>query len=271
LFWPLFSELQEASNPFKLFIMKTSNQNQNLIIVLLELSIFFLLCLAILNAPQVKGQTISGREQIINAKQQKVQKIYTSQIGIREKGSNSGQAVEQYLHYVNLPKGMPWCAAFVCWVFGQAGIENPRSGWSPDLFKGSKVIWGKAESRKLKVESWAAETGEPGTNLPAGQAGSQDPIAIGSRHSRFAYSYPPSQTTGNRQQTTPGTGDVFGIYFPDKNRIAHTGFIDQWDGTWLITVEGNTNVSGGREGDGVYRKRRPVKSIFQVARYIRQP
>jgi len=196
LFWPLFSELQEESNPFKSFIMKTSNQNQNLIIVLLELSIFFLLCLAIINAPQVKGQSISGREQNINAKQQKVQKIYTSQIGIREKGSNSGPAVEQYLRYVNLPKGNPWCAAFVCWVFGQANIDNPRTGWSPELFKGSKVIWGKAESRKLKVESRADK---PGTNLPTGQAGSQDPIAIGSRHSPIPYSYPPSQTTGNRQ------------------------------------------------------------------------
>jgi hypothetical protein len=252
--------------------MKTSNQNSDtLFVLMMKLSIFFLLCLAIVNTPQVKGQTISDREPIINAKQQKVQKIYTSQIGIREKGSNSGPAVEQYLRYVNLPKGNPWCAAFVCWVFGQASIDNPRTGWSPELFKGSKVIWDRAESRKLKVESRADELGEPGTNLPTGQAGSQDPIAIGSRHSRISYSYPPSQTTGNRQQVTPDTGDVFGIYFPDKNRIAHTGFIDQWDGTWLITVEGNTNDSGGREGDGVYRKRRPVKSIYQVARYIRQP
>ncbi len=248
--------------------MKTSNQNSDtLIVLMMKLSIFFLLCLAILNAPQVKGQTIPVREQIINAKQQKVQKIYTSQIGIREKGSNSGPAVEQYLLYVNLPKGNPWCAAFVCWVFGQANIDNPRTGWSPHLFPVPKIIWSKAGI-------WSDE---PGTNLPAGQAGSQDPIAIGSRHSRIAYSYPPNQTTDNRQQTTdrrqqttPKTGDIFGLFFPDKNRIAHTGFIDQWDGTWLITVEGNTNVSGGREGDGVYRKRRPVKSIYQVARYIRQ-
>jgi len=221
-----------------------------------------------------------------NAKSQNLRKqvreIYTSQIGIREKGSNSGPEVEQYLHYVNLPKGNPWCAAFVCWVFGQANIDNPRTGWSPDLFKDSKVIWDRAESRKLKVESRADE---PGTK-------SQDPIAIGSRHSRIAYIYPLSQTTDNRQQTTdrrqqttdnrqlvtdnrqqttPKTGDIFGLFFPDKNRIAHTGFIDQWDGTWLITVEGNTNDSGGREGDGVYRKRRPVKSIYQVARYIPQP
>lgn len=259
--------------PIKSIIMKTSNQNQNLIIVLLELSIFFLLCLAIINAPQVKGQTIPAPEPIINAKQQQVRQIYLSQIGIREKPSNMGAVVEQYLHYVNLPQGNPWCAAFVCWVFGQANVDNPRTGWSPDLFKGSKVIWDRAESRKLKVESWAGESGESGTK-------NQE-----SRHSRIAYSYPPSLTTDNGERTTDrrqqvtdnwqritiASGDIFAIYFPDKNRIAHTGFIDQWDGTWLITVEGNTNVSGGREGDGVYRKRRPVKSIYQVARYIRQP
>lgn len=65
------------------------------------------------------------------------------------------------------------------------------------------------------------------------------------------------------------TGDVFGLYFPEKARIAHVGFIDQWDGTWLTTVEGNTNDSGSREGDGVYRKKRLVRTVYKVARYIR--
>jgi hypothetical protein len=185
----------------------------------------------------------------------KVKQIYTSQIDIREMHSNSGAEVEKYLHYVNLPAGNPWCAAFVCWVFGQASIENPRTGWSPDLFKGSKVIWGRAESRKLKAKSFSSESGNK----------SQNPIAIGLRQ----YTYPTSQITDNRQQITPNTGDIFGIYFPDKNRIAHVGFIDQWQTDWVITVEGNTNTEGSREGDGVFRKRRPVKSIYQVARYIR--
>ncbi|SDN17799.1 hypothetical protein SAMN05421813_1632 [Daejeonella rubra] len=191
----------------------------------------------------------------LKATELRVRQIYTSQIGIREKHSNSGAEVEKYLRYVNLPKGNPWCAAFVCWVFGQANVENPRTGWSPDLFKGSKVIWDKVESRKLKAKSLSGESG----NMR------QDPIAIGSRK----YAYPTSQTTDNRQQVTPGTGDIFGIYFPDKKRIAHIGFIDQWQEDWVITVEGNTNMEGSREGDGVYRKRRPVKSIYQVARYIR--
>ncbi len=246
--------------------MNTKHKYANrLMASLIKLSVCFFLFLLSFSS----GSTGQENVKTQNLRKQ-VRDIYTSQIGIREKGSNSGPAVEQYLLYVKLPKGNPWCAAFVCWVFGQASIDNPRTGWSPDLFKGSKVIWGQAESRKLKVESRAGESGESGTK-------NQE-----SRHSRIAYSYPSSLTTDNGERTTdhrqqvtdnwqPTIGDVFGIYFPDKNRIAHTGFIDQWDGTWLITVEGNTNVSGGREGDGVYRKRRPVKSIYQVARYIRQP
>jgi hypothetical protein len=149
-----------------------------------------------------------------------VRQIYTSQVGIREKQANAGAAVEQYLKYVHLSKGNPWCAAFVCWVLGKAGVQNPRTGWSPDLFPASKVIWKRGDD-------------------------SADP-----------------------HKPRPGTGDVFGIYFPEKGRIAHAGFVDQWDGTWLVTVEGNTNANGSREGDGVYRKRRMVRTIYRVARYI---
>lgn len=149
----------------------------------------------------------------------KVRQIYTSQIGIREKQPNAGPAVEHYLSYVHLSKGHPWCAAFVCWVLGKAGVQNPRTGWSPALFPAAKVIWKRGDA-----------------------------------------------ITDKRPQ--PGAADVFGIYFSEKGRIAHAGFVDQWDGTWLLTVEGNTSESGSREGDGVYRKRRMVRTIYRVARYI---
>lgn len=145
----------------------------------------------------------------------KVKQIYDSQIGIREHGNNSGPQVEKYLTYTGLAKGNPWCAAFVCWVYGQAGVSNPKTGWSPNLFPPKTIIWDRG-----------------------------------------------------KQQKPPTRADIFAIYFADKGRIAHTGFIDSWDGTWLITVEGNTNTQGSREGDGVYRKRRTVKSIYQVARYV---
>ena len=74
---------------------------------------------------------------------------------------------------------------------------------------------------------------------------------------------------GLRNNLIPTTGDIFGLFFPEKGRIAHVGFIDEWKDPWVITVEGNTNVLGSREGDGVYRKRRLVRSVYKVARYVR--
>jgi hypothetical protein len=154
---------------------------------------------------------------------EQVKRIYDSQVGVREHGANSGAQVEGYLRYVSLKKGSPWCAAFVCWAYGQAKVANPRTGWSPDLFKKEHVVW----ERQV-------------------QYGQKSKV----------------------QTDTPKRADIFGIYFPEKGRIAHTGFIDSWGNKWLVTVEGNTNGAGSREGDGVYRKRRLVKSIYSVSRYI---
>lgn len=146
-----------------------------------------------------------------------VVKSYSSQIGIRElTGNNDGKSVEMYLHYVGLPKGNPWCAAFVCWNLNQAKVKNPRSGYCPDLFSSKQLVW----KRDGKL---------------AGR---------------------------------PQPGDVFGIWFPEKKRIAHVGFIDRWTDKIAYTVEGNTNQAGSREGDGVYRKIRLTRQLYAVTRFI---
>ncbi len=216
---------------------------------------------------------------------ERVKDIYTSQIGVRETRPNSGPEVEKYLKYVHLPKGNPWCAAFVCWVFGKAGVENPRTGWSPDLFGERRVVWSRGDSRSKSQESRLLRTlqiesrvknQEPrllrsGLNIYPliCDTNIQKPTTnLSGTFQNVLRHYLISLTTNNQQITTPGTGDIFGLYFPEQARIAHVGFIDKWDGTWLITVEGNTNVYGSREGDGVYRKRRLVTSINKVARYI---
>lgn len=72
----------------------------------------------------------------------------------------------------------------------------------------------------------------------------------------------------NRNYTAT-VGDVFGLYFANKKRIAHIGFIDSRQGDYYITVEGNTNEAGSRDGDGVYRKRRHVKTIYAISRWIK--
>jgi hypothetical protein len=74
---------------------------------------------------------------------------------------------------------------------------------------------------------------------------------------------------GSKKNISPEPADVFGIYFPSKKRIAHVGFVDEWkSGSVAITVEGNTNEAGSREGDGVYRKRRLKSQIYKVSRWL---
>jgi hypothetical protein len=64
-------------------------------------------------------------------------------------------------------------------------------------------------------------------------------------------------------------GDVFTIYFMNLKRIGHTGFVDGKFGVNSIqTVEGNTNMAGSREGDGVYIKIRPKSSLYTISRWF---
>lgn len=149
---------------------------------------------------------------------EKVAKVYTSQIGVRElTGRNDGTQVEQYLSLTGFKKGAPWCAAFVSWCYDKAGVKAIASAWSPAWFPPGKTIYHK----------------------------------------------------GNFSKQKPRQADVFGIYFAKQKRIAHVGFIDSWpDGDYAITVEGNTNAAGSREGDGVYRKRRLKSALHKISRWV---
>ena len=135
--------------------------------------------------------------------------IAEKELGVHEAtGNNDGKRVESYLKYVDCSKGAPWCAAFVSWVFHQAGYDKPRTAWSPDLFPS-----------RLSV-------------------------------------------------TVVKPGLVLGIYFKDLGRIAHCGIVTGSRGDWVSSIEGNTNVSGSREGDGVYRKLRHIKTINRFADWL---
>ena len=63
------------------------------------------------------------------------------------------------------------------------------------------------------------------------------------------------------------SGGVFGIWFASKNRVAHVGIIESANQNYVVTIEGNTNEAGSREGDGVYRKRRLLKQIYVVSKW----
>ena len=185
--------------------------------------------------------------------------IYSAYIGVRElTHHNDGPEVERFLAHVGLKKGAPWCAAFVSYCLHKAGYTDaPRSGWSPAYFPKEKRIW---ENTRTVVTS--------------------------------------KLVTSNSFRS----GDLFGIWYANLGRIAHVGFIDVPNGTGrkyevgsrevgsnnssnlklptsnlseaptsnlniLVTVEGNTNDNGSREGVGVFRKYRPLKSIKYIARW----
>lgn len=135
--------------------------------------------------------------------------IAENELGVREKtGKNDGERVELYLKYIDLPKGHAWCGAYTSWVYKQAGLSKPRTGWTPALFPANRLV------------------------------------------------------------KKPMPGDLFGIYFPSLKRIAHTGFVLSIKSDWALTIEGNTNIAGSREGDGVYKKRRHLRSIAKFANWI---
>jgi hypothetical protein len=73
--------------------------------------------------------------------------------------------------------------------------------------------------------------------------------------------YPPTWDRA-RRGTPLKPADVFGIWFNSMGRVAHTGLVEKSDGEWLLTIEGNTNGGGSRDGDGVYRRRRLATNVL---------
>jgi len=105
-----------------------------------------------------------------------------------------------------------------------------------------------------KGEPWCASF----VSWVFGQAGFKQP--------RSAWS--PALFPQLRQVKTAKPALVFGIYFPTKGRIAHVGLVEKQQGDWLYTIEGNTNLAGSREGDGVYRKLRHSRTIKAYANWL---
>lgn len=80
--------------------------------------------------------------------------------------------------------------------------------------------------------------------------------------------YSPAWFQKSKLVTVPKQGDLFGLYFKHLKRIAHVGFVDADAGAFIITVEGNTNGSGSREGNEVAKRRRLKKQIHKYANWI---
>ncbi len=77
--------------------------------------------------------------------------------------------------------------------------------------------------------------------------------------------------TGYKQKGyTAKCGDVVTFFYTSLKRVGHVGFFIKQDKSgYFITIEGNTNKSGSRTGDGVYLKKRDPRKVFAISRYIK--
>ncbi|RYF14703.1 MAG: peptidoglycan-binding protein [Flavobacteriales bacterium] len=71
-----------------------------------------------------------------------------------------------------------------------------------------------------------------------------------------------------RQSLAPLPANLFGIYYTTLRRVAHVGFVIKKEKNWIISVEGNTNMDGSREGNGVYQKKRHIRTIYAYSDWI---
>jgi hypothetical protein len=75
--------------------------------------------------------------------------------------------------------------------------------------------------------------------------------------------------TNKNKRKKPLPGDVLTYYYQRLGRVGHVGFLTASDPDgFFITIEGNTNGAGSREGDGVYKKKRDPAQVHAIARYI---
>ncbi|MBI9063314.1 MAG: CHAP domain-containing protein [Marinilabiliaceae bacterium] len=80
-----------------------------------------------------------------------------------------------------------------------------------------------------------------------------------------------SKSGYKRKGTKAQTGDVVTFYYTRLKRVGHVGFYIKTDKSgYFITIEGNTNKSGSRSGDGVYMKKRPPAKVHAISRYIKE-
>ena len=183
--------------------------------------------------------TGNQREDIINVALSQVgyrEGNYSGDTGGEDDGYYNNYTESNYWYHNNISTDMPiggsyapWCATFVSWCAEMAQI--PRS---------------------IVGRSTCASRHSYGFDVVF-YAGGSTLYSSSDNDSRFmGYNY------------TPKKGDLF-----FTRSWSHVGLVVGVSGSYVITVEGNTNSDGSAEGDGVFRRssRRIVDLYFGVPDY----
>lgn len=66
-------------------------------------------------------------------------------------------------------------------------------------------------------------------------------------------------------------GWIGGIYFRNLGRIGHVAaIVEDFEDGYVLTIEGNTNAEGGREGNGVYLRIRHKSEFYIIADWLHE-
>jgi hypothetical protein len=130
-----------------------------------------------------------------------------------------------------------------------------------------------------EVDKYLAAVGLGGTRNPYCAAYNYwvGKEALGSRNPYPRSAWSPDHLKGGNRVTATSPilgGEAFGIYFPAKGRIAHTGLVSRRDGANIITIEANTSgaaasgTAADRDGQGVFSKRRHWRTVHSTKDWI---
>ena len=147
-------------------------------------------------------------------------------------GPNDGAIIRTIRKELNLPdRPAPWCAAFVTWILGRT----------------------YAPAGPIGLKSWLR-----------GEIGYRSPFFCDSCDEWLKQAQALKRITDK-----PNPGDLF-VLVDSANHGHHIGFVTtEIDANHTFgTIEGNTNIDGSNEGNGVYDRARVAnKSV----RFIRLP
>lgn len=166
---------------------------------------------------------------------QKLIDIAAAEVGVVEtpKNSNTGKRILEYQRATTLEgTGWPYCAAFVCWCVREWGkLSEVR-----DALKMSKTEfenWRPKTAAAYGFHNWAEKRG----------------LLI-------------MDENEHPGQATLHTGDVVTFDF------SHIGIVKTDYESTILTVEGNTDLAGSREGGGVFAKTRNRSSARKFIRLL---
>lgn len=151
---------------------------------------------------------------------EKLCRVARAEVGVMEVGgNNNGPRVREYQAATWLkPAAWPWCAAFVCWVLREWTKDNAVAQILSLTTPKALKSWLCQDASAYGFEDWAKKHG--------------------------------IKVLG--PTTNPQAGDIV-----TYASFSHIGIVvGPVDDKFMHTVEGNTDPDGGREGNGVYLKKR---------------